>query len=462
MKSKATGAVLMTEGSIPKAIVRFALPIFWGNLFQQLYNIVDALIVGNFVGKNALAAVTSSGTLIFLMVGLFSGVFIGAGVVIARYFGAQEHEKVSDAIHTTAAFGLSAGAFLTVVGVLLTPTLLRLINTPADVLPNSILYFRIYFGGAMSLVLYNTASGIFQALGDSKHPLYYLILSSMLNVLLDLLFVAVFHWGIAGAAFATILAQTVSVCLAWWRLTHMEGPYRVQIKKIRFHKGMLGQVLNMGIPSGIQNSVISIANIIVQANINSYGADAMAGCGAYAKIQGFAFLPITSFALALTTFVGQNLGAKQVDRAKRGARFGIFSSVILAELMGVLIYLFAPYLIAAFNGSEEVVAFGALQAHTDSLFYFLLAFSHAASGVLRGAGRSIIPMLVMMVCWCAIRITYISIITTIVPDIVAIFWAYPMTWCLSSIAFVFFLLKGDWSHYYEKQQARALEKQLVE
>ena len=303
-------ATRMTEGSVWRHIVRFALPVFWGNLFQQLYNVVDSLVVGNFLGSDALAAVGSSGNIIFLMIGLFGGIFTGASVVISRYFGARDDKNMSVAIHTTLAFGLTAGVIITIVGTFLTPHMLRWLGTPENVMPNSILYFRTYFYGVIFVVLYNTANGIFQAVGDSKHPLYYLIISSFTNVVLDLLFVAVLGMGVDGAALATVISQAVSAVLGLRRLMHAVGPYRIYPGKIRFNGPMLKQVLTMGIPSGIQNSIIAIANLVVQSSINVYGSMAMAGCGSYSKIEGFAFLPINSFALALSTFIGQNLGAK--------------------------------------------------------------------------------------------------------------------------------------------------------
>lgn len=439
----------MTTGPIWKKIILFALPIMWGNLFQQLYNVVDSLIVGNFLGKDALAAVSSSGSIIFLLVGLFSGIFIGAGVVISRFYGAKDYQNMQLAIHTSIAFALIFGVILTILGSLFIPTLLRWMDTPESVLPNSILYFRIYFGGVLSVVLYNTASGIFQAVGDSKHPLYYLIISSIVNVILDLLFVAVFDFGIAGAGLATVISQTVSAFLGFWQLMRTDGPSRVYLSKIKITPIMLKQILALGIPSGLQNSIISIANIVVQSNINAFGAMAVAGCGAYSKIEGFGFLPITSFALSMTTFIGQNLGAKEYDRAKKGSIFGIFSTIILAEIVGVLIYIFSPLLISGFSQVPEVIAYGTLQARTVTLFYFLLAFTHCIAGILRGAGRSIIPMIVMFVCWCVIRITYVTLITQFVPGIQVVFWAYPFTWSLSSICFLLYYLKADWLHYYD-------------
>lgn len=445
MTGKKDKAVLMTSGPIGKQIIGFALPVFWGNLFQQLYNMVDSLIVGNFCGKDALAAVSSAGHLIFMLNGLIFGIFAGAGVVISKYYGAKDIKSVQNSIHTTLAMGVIAGIFMTIVGVGLTPQILVWMNTPASVLPNSVVYFRIYFMGSIAMVMYNTAAGIFQAVGDSRHPLYYLMASSITNVILDLLFVWGFNWGIGGAAFATILSQTLSCVLAFSKLAKSEETYRVHFRKIKIHGHLVGQILRMGIPSGIQNSVIGFANIIVQSNINAFGEAAVAGCGTYSKIEGFAFLPITSFSMALTTFTGQNSGAKQYDRVKKGAKFGIFGGMVCAEVIGILMFIFMPILISAFNREADVIAYGTLDARTCTLFYFLLAFSHCAAGVMRGAGKAYVPMVVMLVCWCLIRVTYITIATNLIPDIQMIFWAYPITWSLSGICFLWYLIKGDWA-----------------
>lgn len=438
-------STLLTEGSIAKKMTAFAIPIFLGNLFQQLYNTADSLIVGNFLGSNALAAVSSSGSLIFLLVGFFNGIAIGAGVVIARYFGAGQKKELQKAIHTTIGFGLISGLLLTVLGLILAPKILILMKTPPDVLPNSVRYFRIYFLGSVAFVLYNNFVGILQSVGDSKHPLYYLIFSSLINVSLDLLFVGVFHMGIGSAAAATIISQFVSAFLCLYRLTRKSPEeYRISLRKIQLDPYMLRQIVSNGLPAGLQNSIISLANVVVQSNINSFGKLAVAGCGSYSKIEGFGFLPITCFSMSLTTFISQNLGAKKYDRAKKGARFGILCSLIMAECIGIIIYLASPVLISAFNSEPEVIAFGVQQARTVTLFYFLLAFSHCLAGLLRGAGKSIIPMIVMMVCWCIIRVTYITVIVKLIPSIQVIFWAYPLTWTLSSVVFLIFYLKSDW------------------
>lgn len=442
----------MTKGPIWKKIIAFAIPLFLGNLFQQLYNTADSLIVGNFLGSSALAAVSSSGNLIFLMVGFFNGLAVGAGVVVARYFGAKKFDLVQRAIHTIITLGFFCGIALTFVGVIAAPQILILMGTPPEVLPNSVTYFRIYFCGSLAFVMYNFLVGILQAVGDSRHPLMYLIISSVTNIALDLILVAGFHFGVGAAALATVISQCLSALLCFLHLLRGPKEYRIYLSKLRLDSLLLKQIISNGLPAGLQNSIISLANVVVQSNINKFGQMAVAGCGSYSKIEGFAFLPITCFALALTTFISQNLGAKEYDRAKKGAVFGVICSVVTAELVGVVIYTFAPYLIAAFNNTPEVLSYGIAQAHTASLFYFLLAFSHCMAGILRGAGKSTVPMFVMLICWCIIRVTYITVTVHFIPDIRVIFWAYPITWTLSSIVFLLYFLKSDWIHGLEKQE----------
>ena len=442
---------LMTEGIIWKKITFFALPLFLGNLFQQLYNTADSLIVGNFLGSNALAAVSSSGNLIFLMVGLFNGIAMGAGVVIARYFGAKDYEHMSKAIHTTVAFGLFAGIALTILGMLLAPQILIWMGTPENVMPDSVAYFRIYFLGSLGLVMYNVFVGILQAVGDSKHPLYYLIVSSIVNIVLDIVFITVFHMGVDGAAYATILAQFISAILCLIQLLRTKETYRVEIKKVKFDLPILKMVIRYGLPSGLQNSIIAIANVVVQSNINAFGEMAMAGCGAFSKIEGFAFLPITSFTMALTTFVGQNLGAKQYGRTLKGAKFGVLCSLILAELIGLAIFLFAPLLIVAFNNDPQVVLYGSDRARTAAFFFCLLAYSHCISAILRGAGKSMVPMVVMLVFWCVVRVAFLMIMVPLTNSINMVYWVYPLTWTLSSLAFFIYYQKVDWLHAFDRQ-----------
>ena len=440
----------MTTGSIWKRMVSFAVPVFLGNLCQQLYNTVDSVIVGKFVGKQALAAVASSGNLIFMMTGFFMGLFIGAGIVIAQYFGARNYERVRSAVHTDIAFALCCGVLLTLLGVFFTPTILTWMRTPADVLSTSILYFRLYFLGSLATILYNAGMDILQAVGDSRSPLYYLVISSVVNVALDLLFVGAMDMGVAGAAVATVISQIISAVLCIIKLTRSDGPYRLEIKRIGFDLPLLKKITSQGVPSGVQNSIIAIANVVVQSNINTFGSDAMAGCGSYSKVEGFVFLPITAFAMALTTFIGQNLGAGQFDRAKQGARIGILCSMAMAELIGVALFFLAPYAMRLFNDDPAVVAIGVRQSHIEALFFCFLAFAHGVSAVLRGAGRAQVPMYTMLGCWCILRVSYITLALKVWPDIATIFWAYPITWSVSCVVFLIYYLKADWVHALEK------------
>jgi len=432
----------------------FALPVFLGNVFQQLYNAFDAWCVGYYIGDDAMAAVSSSGSLIFMMVSFFNGLAMGAGVVIAKLFGAKQYDPMRKAIHTAIAFGTVTGSLLTVFGVAFTPTILGWMGTPEEVLPLSVSYFRYYFCGAIFTVMYNIFVGILHAVGDSRHPLYYLIISTGVNIVLDLFLVAVLKMGVGSAAVATTVSQGVSAMLCLIHLLRTKAPYRVSFRQIRFDKESLVQIVRFGLPSGVQNSVIAFANVVVQSNINSFGKSAMAGCGSYSKLEGFAFLPVTCFTQALSTFVGQNLGAKQHDRVKRGVGFGIACSCSLALLIGVLSYILAPQLIGMFCDSQEAIDFGIRHMRSICLFYFLMAFSHCIAGILRGAGKATVPMFTMLACWCLFRVTYITVTLRFIPDLQVVSFAYPITWMLSSAVFLIYFLKADWIHNFDRIEAK--------
>ena len=445
----------LAEGVIWKKMLLFALPVFLGNVFQQFYNAFDSWCVGNFLGEDALAAVSSSGSLIFMLIGFFNGVAMGAGVLIARCYGAKDYDAMRKAIHTDVAFGLCAGVVLTFLGVAFSPTILRWMGTPEEVLPQSVSYFRFYFCGSVFSVSYNIFVGIHHAVGDSRHPLYYLMLSTGINVVLDLLFVGVFHWGVGSAALATTISQVVSALLCCIHLMKVDALYKLKLREVRFHWESLKSIIRFGLPSGIQNSVISFANVVVQTNINSIGKAAMAGCGSYSKIEGFAFLPVTCFAQALSTFVGQNLGAKRYDRVKKGVAFGVACSCAMAELIGVICYVFAPRLIGFFNNSPQVVDYGTRHMRTICLFYCLMALSHCIAGVMRGAGKATVPMVTMLVCWCLIRVSYITVALRFVNELTTVSWAYPITWTCSSIVFLIYFLKADWIHNFDRMEAKS-------
>ena len=445
----------MTHGVPWRLIAGFAIPIFLSQLFQQLYNTADSLIVSNFLGDNALAAVSASGPLIFLLISFFAGAASGVGVAISRYFGAGDYDKVSRAVHTAVLLGLISSLILTVVGVLFTPTLLRWMDTDPEVLPDAIAYFRCYFAGVGAGVMYNTFTGIMNALGDSKRPLYFLIVSSLTNVVLDLLFVAVLRWGVWSAALATIISQALSAVLCVMHLAKKGTIYQLKLSALRIDGPLLREILRYGLPAGVQNSVIALANVVVQTNINSFGKDAMAAYGAYSKIEGFAFLPVTSFSMAITTYVSQNLGAGQKERARRGARFGILAAPIIAEVIGILTYLTAPALIGLFSKTPAVLALGVLETRTISLFYFLLAFSHAVASVCRGAGKAFVPMAIMLSIWCVIRILYIMLMMRLFHQIVYVYWAYPLTWALSSAIYFLYFRFSHWQDGFDAKVKKA-------
>ena len=434
----------MTEGSITKKLIAFAIPLFFGQLLQQTYNVVDSVVVGNVLGKEALAAVSTTGSLIFLMVGFINGLFMGNNVIVGKRYGAKDYDGVSVAVHTGIKFALLMGIVLTVGGYFITPHLLKLMGTPADVLPNSTLYFKIFFLGGIGNVMYNACCGVFQAMGDSKRPLYYLMASTCINTVLDILFVKYLAFGIGGAAAATIIAQFISATLAFTKLTGVDGPHRIYIKKLVIDGPTIVKELKIGFPTGIQNSVIAIGNVVVQSNINAFGAVAMAGCGSYFKLEGFVFLPIVCMTMALTTFVSQNLGAGNYARIKKGSVIGTAISAGTAEVIGIITVILAPVLLKMFSQDPEVLAIGAAQARTESLFYCMLATSHALAGIYRGAGKTTVPMIVMLSSWCLLRITYITAMVRIVPVINVILWAYPLTWSVNTVIFIIYYFKANW------------------
>ncbi len=449
MKSK---SVDLLNGSIVKGMVQFCIPLFIGQLLQQLYNIADAWVVGNFAESNAFAAISSGGALSFFIVGFFGGMGTGGGIIISRYYGAGDEENVVNSIHANVLFALICSVIATAMGLIFVPQMLRIIDTPAEVLPYSLQYFQIFFGGICTLIFYNTFMNIMRSVGDSFHPLIYLLISSVINVVLDVFFVAVLNTGVIGAAVATVIAQGISALLCFIRLLKITDYTGIKFSEIfKWHPKIMHQILVQGLPMGLQNSVISIGNIVVQKNINAFGPHAMNGMGAYSKIEGFVFLPINSISMAIPTFISQNLGARKYDRARIGARYSIIVGVVLAEVVGCLFYLFADPLLGLFIQDSKDIAFGHMQVATVAFFYFLLAYSHCAAGVMRGAGKSIIPMVTMLTFWCGIRIVYVTIAVHFIPVFTTISWCYPITWACSSIVFAIWLMANDWTTAYDTQ-----------
>ena len=373
-------------------------------------------------------------------------------MLIAKFYGEKNIKSMRKVIHTGIALGLVCSVILTIIGIIFAPMLLKVMNTDASVLPESVKYFTFYFAGVTGMVMYNIFAGILNSLGNSKRTLLYLILSSVLNIGLDLLFIGAFKTGVEGAAIATSISQLLSAFLCFLFLLKKGTIYQVKIKEIKFDKRILIQIIKFGVPAGVQNSVVSLANVVVQSNINIFGNNAMAGNGAYVKIEGFAFLPINCFSLALTTFVGQNLGARQYDRAKKGSIFGIACSTIIAEIIGICVALFMPVLAKLFSADPEVIDLATKQAKVEGWFYFLLAFSYSIAAICRGAGKPFIPMIIMLAVWCGFRVAYIEIAMALSENIMLIYIAYPLTWGISAIIYFIYYTFSDWVHGFEKKQ----------
>ena len=444
----------MINGALMPKLITFFVPLMVSSVLQLLFNAVDLIVVGKWAGSDALAAVGSTTSLLNMFTNLLIGISLGANVIAARFIACGDREGIQNTVHTSIAAALLLGTVLMIFGLLFSKTCLLWMGTPDNVLPQSIEYFRVYFIGSFASILYNACTGVLNAVGDSRRPLYYLIFSSVLNIVLDVVFLLVFR-RVAAAAAATVISQAASVLLCFRQLRKKGTVYCLEWQKLRLDRAMLREILRNGLPTGVQNSVIGFANVLVQTNINSFGDMAMSACGSYSKLEGFAFLPITCFSMALATFIGQNLGAKQYDRARSGARFGIWTSVIMAEVIGVLMYILAPILIGLFiNTGEasaaEILAIGVLQCRTISLFYCLLSFSHCIAGICRGAGKAVVPMIIMLSVWCIFRIIYITAAMHISHDIVLLFWAYPITWTISSVIYLIYYLKSDWIHAFER------------
>ena len=389
---------LMTEGSIVKSLLLFALPLIFGNLLQQLYNTADSIIVGNFVGANALAAVGSSGSPIYLLIGFSQGLAVGAGVVVSQFLGAKDHREAQEAVHTSLAIAVIMGLLLTVGGIACGRALLVAMNTPAEVLGDAVTYIRIYFGGVLFSVVYNMTAGILNAAGNSRRSLIYLAWASVTNIVLDLVFIVIFRMGVAGAAIATDISQLVSCVLSLRFLIKSTDDCRVIPREIRLHKKMAARIIRVGLPTGIQNMVISFSNVLVQASVNSYGAAAMAGFAAYMKIDGFNILPVSSISMAATTFVGQNYGAGRLDRVKKGTWVTLAVGVVYTLITGTLLLLGQNAIHASvYPGRGGGDSLEPLPCGGSAPSTFLLSILHGLAGAVRGTGASVPPMVVLLV-----------------------------------------------------------------
>lgn len=431
---KKTTARDMTEGPIVLQVIRFALPLMLGNVFQMAYNTVDSIVVGNFVSTEALAAVGATTMIVNMMVFFFNGFSVGAGVVISRYFGAREPEKLHTAIETTMAAVFVLSVIFTFGGIASVEPMLRFMSTPSDVFADAALYLRIYIGGISGLLIYNMGSGVLRAVGDTTRPLYFLMLTSVLNIVLDLLFVLGFGAGIEGVAWATVLAQFVSAVLTLMLLTRTKDIYRLSWRDLRIDAGMLGQIFAIGLPAGIQSIITSFSNVFVQSYINHFGSACMAGWSSYNKLDGFILLPMQSFAMASTTFVSQNIGAGKHRRAAQGTWLTIGLTLSVTAVIVTLIYLFAVPAVGLFTPDEAVIRFGVLFLHTNVFFLLFNCVNHVLAGGLRGRGDSRGPMVIMLICFVAVRQSYLWWVTHYVantPALVA--FGYPVGWMTCSV-----------------------------
>ena len=435
---------LMTQGAIWKKILLFSLPLLLGNVFQQLYNTVDSVIVGNYVGGDALAAVGTSGPIINLLVGLFMGIATGAGVVIARYFGAQDSEGVHDAVHTTLAATFIGGLFLTVVGVLLSPTVVRLVGVPENIMADSISYLRIYFGGIIAMMTYNMGAGILRAVGDSKTPLYFLIISSIVNIILDMVFVIALDMGVAGVAWATLIAQAVSATLTIMMLCRVNASYRVSLRQIRIKMSYLKEIIRIGLPSGLQNAIISMSNIVVQSYINSFGSAAIAGYSTYGKVDAFALMPVMSLSMAITTFTSQNIGAQRYDRVRQGVKTGLCMTCGTAVVLTSLVVVFARALLGIFTSDQQIIDYGLLTMTYQAPFYIILAVNNTLAGILRGAGKASVPSIIMAANMCGVRILWLSILMPIFNSIIVVYLAFSVTWLTTGLCLIWYYRHSHW------------------
>jgi len=430
----------MTAGPITLQLIQFAFPLLIGNLFQQLYNTVDSWVVGNYVSNEAFSAVGTVGPIINMLIGFFLGLSSGAGVVISQYYGAKKYDKVQNTVHTAILMTIILGVIFTFLGIGMAPFMIRFMKTPESVIPQSTAYLTIYFSGVIGLMLYNIGSGILRAVGDSQRPFYFLVVSAVMNTVLDLVFVLAFDMGVEGVALATVVAQCTSAVLVIITLMRTDTCIHLSWKKLKIHWDMMKKIIRVGIPAAIQMAITSFSNVFVQSYINHFGADCMSGWTAYSKIDQLIFLPMQSLALASTTFVGQNLGQNQVERAKKGVSISLMLSVISTIIVMIPVIIFSGSFVAFFNDKPEVIEYGTLFLHWITPFYVLCCVNQVYSGALRGAGNSRAPMVIMLVSFVAFRQLYLFIVANFISNtVLPIAMGYPAGWLLcSSLTYIYY------------------------
>ncbi len=443
----------MTQGNIWKLLALFAVPLLFGNLFQQLYNTVDSVIVGNFVGKTALAAMGATTAICNTLVNFFNGISIGAGVVISNYFGARDRENLQKAIHTIASLTIILGLGVTLLSVPWVPFMLKMMSTPGDVIGQASVYLRIYFLGILFLFTYNMGSSVLRAVGDTKRPLYFLITSSLLNIVLDLLFVIVFRWGIAGAAAATVLSQAVSAMLVCAALLRTKDAYQLKVKHIRMDMTLCRRILLLGLPIGVQQSLTAFSNAFVQSYINGFNSSSiMAGWSCHIKIDQFCILPVMSIGQSVTTFVSQNLGAKKLERAKEGVKTALYLGTGLLILICVILAFSTRQLVGLFNRDAEVIFYGVLFVWMTIPFRFFSAWNQTYAGALRGSGNTKASMFIMLFGLVVCRQIYLYVITRFVNNVFTVGLGYPVGWICCGLLSRWYYKHSGWEKKYTEQE----------
>lgn len=435
----------ITEGVIWKQLLAFFFPILLGTFFQQLYNTVDAIIVGNFVSTQALAAVGgATGTIINLLVGFFVGLSAGATVIISQYYGARRAKETMQAVHTSVAMGIAGGLIFMVLGMAISPWALRMMGTPEDVMEYAVTYIEIYFGGMVFNLVYNMGSGILRAVGDSKRPLYFLILCTVLNLVLDLLFVPVFRWGVAGVGIATIVSQAISAVLIIIVLMRSNDVYKVYLKEIRLDLHILRNIIQIGLPAGLQSVMYNISNVLIQSTINTFGTNTVAAWTAYGKIDGLFWMIMGAFGTSITTFSGQNFGAQKYHRIRKSVRICTAMAMGTAFFMSTVLYFWGSYVYQLFTSDAEVIQIGVVVLHTMVPFYFTYVCIEILSGAMRGTGDSLVPMIITCLGICVLRVAWIAVAVPKWHYVETVVFSYPITWAITSILFIIYYLQGGW------------------
>jgi putative MATE family efflux protein len=434
----------LTQGVIWKQIFLFAVPLIIGNLFQQLYNIVDSIIIGNFLGGLALAAVGAGSTFMNIMLGIFIGLATGAGVVIAQFFGAGDDWGVRESVSTASAFTLVAGIAISAFGILICAEILQLLNTPKEVFPDAHRYMRIYFGGMFPILVYNMGAAILRAVGDSKTPLYILLIASVLHALIDLIFVAMLGLGVASVAVSTVLSESVAAVMVMAKLMRTREVYRLDLTKMRFNLRILRRMTLVAVPTAMQQVVMGISNLAVQSRINALGTSVMAAWNVFGRIDGIVVQTLVSFGLAMTTFTGQNVGARALDRVYRGAWTGVKMNCAFAVSLSAVIYIWGRSITGFFTNDPEIIAYCVQMIRWLIPFYVTVAVMYALIGVINGAGYSLATMLIMLFCLCVLRITFLQFMSSLLPGLYIIFGTYIVSWSCCSLGLWAYYKKGAW------------------